>query len=250
MTRFWKNFNGEPYLINPHLISLNPRRKTAGKTKRRISIMSLRRNRKGQFLPKSKAAVSNPRRRRAYSAPKSRVYKRRSPRRNVYFGNPRRSYRKARRNPISLKGGKIFMGMSINDILYAGAGFIAPPAVEGVVKGFLPVSITGNAFGKWAIKAASVAGVSFLGSKFLGREAGKMLAIGGATYLLAAAVVEFIPTLFSGFSGYAPGGKVVSQGPRPVLAGQPYLGRYIGAGGSGAMSLANVPARVDPAARF
>lgn len=216
--------------------------------------MARRRNRKGQFVSKRASAPRKRRasRRRSFAAlaPRRRTYRRRAPRKNVYFGNPRRrSYRRARRNP-PLFGGNRILGMSVNEILYAGAGFIAPPALEGLAKGFLPASITGTEIGKWAVKAASVAGVSFLGGKFLGRDAGKYLAIGGVTYLLASAVVEFVPTLFSGFSGYIPGGRVVSQGPRPVLAGQPFLGRYIGGNGGGSMALAHVPSRVDPNSRF
>lgn len=206
--------------------------------------MARKRDRFGRFLKKTR---SNPARK---SSRRSKAVTRYSkPRKNVYFGNAPKKHRRPRRNPPMFGGGRI-LGMNINDILYAGAGFIAPPALEGVVKGFLPATITANVIGKWAIKVGAVAGVSMIGGKFLGREAGKYLAIGGATYLLASAIVQYVPALFSGFSGYMNPGRVLNPAPaRAGMTGQPFIGRYLGAAGS-SIALANVPSRLDAASRL
>lgn len=242
--KLWKKFDGEPYLINPHLVMLNPRKRS--NSKRRLSAMAKMRNRLGQFVKRTRKAASNPKRHkksyaRAASNPvrkQKRTYKR-----NAYFGNPR-PRRHYKRNPGMFAGGSI-LGMSLKEIGFAGAGFIAPPAIEGLIKGMLPTALTSNAFGRYAVKGGIVAGVSLLGGKFLGREAGKYLAIGGVTYLVANIVVDFVPQLFSGFSGYMNPGQ--SFAPR-ALRGQPGLGRYVGMGT--AVSTANVPERLNPASRY
>ncbi len=184
-------------------------------------------------------ALANPRRRR-------RITRHAAPRRNFY-ANPRRSRRRARRNPPALFSGNKILGLSMNEMLYAGIGFVAPPAIEGFAKGFLPTSITSTKLGKYAIKAGTVALLSIAGSKFINREAGKYIAIGGATYLLANVVVDFLPSLFSGFAAYPSAGPTFPMtGARRGLGGQPFIGKYSGIG----TSPAKLPERVNPNSRF
>lgn len=180
---------------------------------------------------------------RAYN-PRRRTYRKR----NAYLVNPRmrrRTYtRHYRRNP-PLFGGNRVLGLSVTELLYAGGGFIAPPLIEGALSNVLPDALKSSQIGKYITKGAIVAGISMLGSKFLGREAGKYLAIGGATYLVANLVVEFAPQLFSGF-----GATTLLPGPtisRTPLRGQIGIGAYLGADGS---SQAGVPDRLSAASRF
>jgi hypothetical protein len=210
---------------------------------------SPRRGARGRFV-KSNAAprrrrrtarrsmvLANPRRRRAS--------RRAAPRRNFY-ANPRRR-RHARRNPPALFSGNKILGLSMKEMLYAGIGFVAPPAIEGFAKGFLPTSITSTKLGKYALKAGTVALLSIAGSKFINREAGKYIAIGGATYLLANVVVDFLPALFGGFGAYPSAGAVLPRmAARRGLQGQPLMGMYQGIG----TSPAKLPERVNPNARF
>lgn len=139
--------------------------------------------------------------------------------------------------------------MSFKDIGFAGLGFVAPPAIEGMIRGFLPAALTANPIGKYAVKGGIVAGLSLIGGKFLGREAGKYIAIGGMTYLVANLVVDYVPQLFGGFGAYMNPGQVF----RPArvgsrMGGQPLLGMYQGMGTSAAN--AGVPDRLNPAGRF
>lgn len=200
-----------------------------------------RRGARGRFIK----AASNPRRRRrTYYAARPR---RRSIRRNAYFANPRRRYgrRRARRNPPLFAGNRI-LGMSFNEILYAGGGFIAPPLIEGMLSNVLPDALKTSQIGKYAVKGGIVAGLSMLGGKFLGREAGKYIAIGGITYLVAQVIVDFAPQLFSGFgaTSYNPG-RVL-----PTMRGSALLGAYMGGPGNTPTSLIGIPDRLQPSARI
>jgi hypothetical protein len=254
MARLWKRFGGEPYLINPHLISLNP--KSTRRKNKMAKRRALRRGASGRFMkanPRKRRHVRRhlaaPRRvrrvRRSYAMNPPRR-RRRSYKRNAYFGNPVRRRRSYRRNPI-ISGSQVF-GVKFSDILYAGGGFIAPPLVEGFIKGYLPTSITGNAFGKYALKAATVYGLSWAGKKFISQEAGKYIAIGGIVYIVANLVIDFVPQLFSGFSGYMSPGPTFSALPRNRwgYGAHPLMGMYNGIG----TAPGKLPERVDPNARF
>lgn len=239
MPRLWKRFDGEPFLINPHLISLNPK-----EYKKMAKRRTPRRGAHGRFV---KTNAAKPRRRRA----RRRVFmanpkRRRTVRRNFYANAPRRR-RHARRNPPAFFSGNKILGLSMNEMLYAGIGFVAPPAIEGFAKGFLPTSITGSKLGKYALKAGTVALLSIAGSKFINREAGKYIAIGGATYLLANVVVDFLPSLFGGFGAYPSAGPTFNpMAKRRTLGAQPNMGMYHGIG----TNPAKLPERVNPNARF
>jgi hypothetical protein len=262
MRKLWKYFNGEPFLINPSIISLNPKKeKRKSNPRRKISIMAQARNKFGRFVKRHKKAASNPRRRRRTMKLSNPIRRRarRAYRKNPYFANPKRSHRRRsyRRNPAIISGGGI-LGLSFKDIGFAGIGFIAPPMIEGLVRGMLPTSLTSNMFGKYAVKGGIVVGLSMLGGKFLGRDAGKFIAIGGTTYLVASILVDFVPSMFGGFSGYMSPGRVFNpdyaQRHRMIKVPQqmrsaPLIGKYQ-RGMTGTPSQVDVPARLDPRTRF
>jgi hypothetical protein len=132
--------------------------------------------------------------------------------------------------------------MSLREIAYVGVGFIAPSAVEGFVSQWIPAQITGNAIGRYAVKAVIVGGVSMIGGKFISREAGRYMAIGGVTYIVANLLIDYVPQLFSGFGAYMNPGRVL-----PRMGSQPLLGRYVGNMSIPPMSTAD---RLDPRGRF
>jgi hypothetical protein len=243
--RLWKRFEGEPFLINPHLVSVfNP---TKGGS------MARGRDSKGRFLSKRRTA-RNPRKKRArrndpgprriYAVARRRNEpnprkKRRTYRRNAYLANPRQR-RAYRRNP------PVFLGIDFTEAGYAAAGFIAPSFLEGFIQPMLPVTLTGTPLGKYAIKIGVVLGLSYAARKMLGQEAGKYITIGGVTYVIASAIRDFMPTLYGGFSGYMNPGSVRAL-PRalPKFGNQPNLGVY-----AGSYQTAMAPSRLQPEGRF
>lgn len=200
-THLWDYFDGEPFLTNPRLgiIGLNSRGKKGKKmaarkrrsTRRRTSasVNPRRRTRRKSYRRNAypvAGLVVNPRRRRAS-------------RRRV--ANPRRRRSSMRRNPA------IFgIGLPpINSVIFAGIGFIAPPMVEGFLNRTLPSSITSSTLGKYAIRVASVVGLSFAVKQFVGSAEARMVAIGGGVYVLSSAVSEFAPGIIPGLNAYVPG---------------------------------------------
>jgi hypothetical protein len=81
----------------------------------------------------------------------------------------------------------------INKVVFAGVGFIAPPIVEGFLSGFLPESIRTSTVGKIGLRIASVIGLTMLVRRFVGREEGNMVAIGGGVFVAASLVEQFAP---------------------------------------------------------
>lgn len=204
----------------------------------------------GRFVKDLNRRTGAKRSRRPRRNPVARARRRAAPRRNAYFMNPRRhTRRRARRNP-PLFGGNRIMGISLKELAFAGAGFIAPPAIYGLLTSganpIIPASVTETKVGQYAVKIGAVAAVSFAAGKFLGREAAKYIAIGGATYIVANLIVENAPKVFGGFGAYgymSPGATF--QAPRR-LAAQPYMGMYSGIG----TTPGKLPERVDPNQRF
>jgi hypothetical protein len=198
----WNFYDNEPFMENPPLaiignplrykrrlsrgkyeydyVTSKPKRKRrkvskmAAKRRRTRKYTSKRRTKKGRRNPFPMAGVvANPRRRR------------RVMRRAV------RRYSRARRNPAILG----IQMPPLNQVLYAAAGFIAPPMVEGYINKFLPISVTSSTIGRYAVKVASVIGLSFLTKKAIGMAEARMVAVGGASYILVSAVNEFMPSL-------------------------------------------------------
>lgn len=120
--------------------------------------------------------------------------------------NPRRrrryhvGRRRARRNPPRVLG---LTGLPpIQSVLYAGIGFAGVPMVEGFLTPMLPVSITATTIGKYAVRVGSVLGLSMVAKMVLGREAARMVAIGGGAYVLVTAVKD--SGLIPGLGSYTP----------------------------------------------
>lgn len=142
--------------------------------------------------------------------------RRRRHRRNPQM-NRRRRYR---RNP-SIMGFKL---PPLQQVLYAGVGFVAVPVTEGFLNQFLPLSITSTTLGKYAVRIGSVIGLTWLGKAMLGKNAATMIGIGGGAYVLVSAVKEFAPGMIPGLSAYTVpgmGAYVPGYGRNYSTLGQP-----------------------------
>lgn len=211
MARLWKRFNGEPFMINPHLgvLGLNPktsrRRKAATVAKKNgrahmAWVRSFQKGKKNAPARKRRRArrnpwpvaglVANPRRKRA----------RRNPAAHHHHHRRHHHYR---RNP-SVMG---FSLPPLQSVLYAGVGFAGTPIAEGFLSGFLPAAITQNTIGRYAVKIGTVIGLTYAAKAIVGREAAKMVGIGGGAYLLISAVKEFAPGVIPGLGAYVPANR-------------------------------------------
>ena len=113
----------------------------------------------------------------------------------------RRTHAVARRRRHSYSRNPKLLGIELpplNKVLFAGVGFVAPPMIEGFLAGFIPAEITSSTIGKYAVRVASVLALAFGVRRFIGREEGNMVAIGGGVYVLSTAAMEFLPNIFSG----------------------------------------------------
>lgn len=243
--QLWKDFDGEPFLINPHLIIANHRKGTemARRKRSRRSYRRARRNwmspgvinpRKRRYSRRRRRTMHNPRRARRRSYRRRHYARSNPPRRRSYS---RRRYRRARRNPPS------FMGLQLPPIgtaIAVAGGFALPAILEGYILPYLPDVLTGNTAGRWAVRVGIVAGAGMLAKKFVNPRIGNAILIGGGAWLVIQALKEFAPGLTPGL------------GAQPLLgyyntgAG---MGAYADADGSG-MALYNVPDRLNPATRY
>jgi hypothetical protein len=197
----------EPFLVNPHLGIINPRkrkRKAKGNKSmaRRSSkahmayVRSFKKTARKKASPRRRARrrksslrnpypvaglALNPRRRKHSKRRRSHAVAHRTRRRSSYSRNPR------------ILG---FEFPPINKVIFAGVGFIAPPALEGLISGYLPASILSSTLGKYAVRIAAVLGLTYGIKRFVGREEGNMTLIGGGVYVLSTAALEFAPDIF------------------------------------------------------
>lgn len=241
--RLWKDFDGEPFLVNPQLITVaNPRR--------RKSKMRLRRNRKGQFLPRGHSV--NPRRRRRRGRKRSRrnmgnpVMARNPRRRRRHAVATRHRRRRARRNPPSFRGLNLlgFTFPSIQTIAWTGAGFLAPSFAEGMARRYLPTELYSTALGRYIVKIGSVLGISWLAGQFAGSEARNKVMLGGSVYIVANLVADYVPQLTAGTSAPAPSGasRYMPVGHQAMIGRYQSVGSYMTTGG--------VPERLRPENRY
>jgi hypothetical protein len=199
----WGIYNDEPFMENPPLAIIgNPLRyrRKLSKGKYEYDYVSKRtssKKRKGVKMAAKRRHVK-----RVVSRKRS---KGRKGKRNPFpmagvVANPRVIHVRARRVSHRRRGRRnpAILGIELpplNQVLYAGAGFLAPPMVEGYINKFLPVEVTSSTIGRYAVKIASVLGLSFLAKKAIGASEARMVAIGGASYVLVSAVNEFMPSL-------------------------------------------------------
>lgn len=207
----WDFYGGEPFMENPHIAMIgNPfkvgsiiERKKSGfrkiSQKKGKSTVAYKKGRKA--APRRKArrnpfplggiAINRPRRRK-----KARTYHMTKTRKGSYAYNPRKRHsshrrKSARRNPAIL-------GVTlppITMIAWGAGGFIAPPMVEGFVNKFLPAEVTTSVLGRYAVKIASVLGLTYLVKTVLSAKEAFPVALGGSLYVVVSAVNEFAPQL-------------------------------------------------------
>jgi hypothetical protein len=209
VAKLWDFYDGEPFMENPHIAMIgNPfkvgsiiERKKSGfrkiSQKKGKSTVAYKKGRKA--APRRKArrnpfplagiAINRPRRRK-----KARTYHMTKTRRGSYAYNPkhRKTHRrKARRNPAIL-------GVTlppVTMIAWGAGGFIAPPMIEGFVNRFLPAEVTSSVLGRYAVKIASVLGLTYLVKTVLSAKEAFPVALGGSLYVVVSAVNEFAPQL-------------------------------------------------------
>lgn len=184
----WDFYGGEPFMENPHLaiVGLNPKHKKgksmAARRRRKVGRKNAprrktRRAAKRNPFP-SAGLVFNPRR------------KRHSKRRRA-VANPRRRHHRSRSNPAIL-------GVTLPPITmlaWGAGGFLAVPMLEGFVTKFLPAEITANTLGRYAMKVASVLGLTWLTKTIMSNKEAFPVALGGSLYVIVSAVNEFVPQL-------------------------------------------------------
>jgi len=189
----WDYYGGEPFMENPHLaiVGANPR---SNKQKGRQMAARKRTRRTGR--------KNSPRRRKAAPRRKAR---RNFPTAGLAF-NPRRK-RRAKRNPHmkrsrarrhSMRRNPAILGVSLPPIAmlaWGAGGFLATPMLEGFASKFIPASITGNTLGRYAMKVASVLGLTWLTKTIMGQREAFPVALGGSLYVIVSAVNEFVPQL-------------------------------------------------------
>lgn len=211
-----------------------------------------KRNRKGQFTkghartrhvarrrtrraPRVAVAIANPRRRRRTRRTASPSHRRVAVRH--YRRNPIRRRRSYRRNPSMGGFGGLFASSTLKTIGLTAGGFVAVPFIEGFVAKFIPATMQSK-LTSYAVKIGSVIGLSWLANRFLGRDAGMKVAIGGGAYVAIVAVKDLFPTLLP-----------ASAGMGAYLRQQPMLGAYQ-RGYMGSRVTTNVPGRLQPQSTY
>ncbi len=238
MARLWKRFNGEPFMVNPHLGILGP---VNPRKRRRRKNMAKGRSARHMAWVRS-FRKKNPRRRHRRS------------RRNPYpvaglALNPRRRHRRrTRRNPVMryrrrrARRNPAILGLSLpplQPVLYAGIGFIGTPWLEGVLSAYMPASITTSTVGKYAVRIGSVVGLSMIAKMVLGKTAATYVGVGGGAYVLVTAIKEF--------SGFNPMGLAAYRS--PGMGAYRSLGAYRAPGlGAPAFGAMNTPASASSGA--
>jgi hypothetical protein len=115
-------------------------------------------------------------------------------------------------------------------IAWGAGGFLMPPMVEGFVNKFLPAEITSSTLGRYAVKIASVLGLTLLVKKVLSNREAFPVAMGGTMYVVVSAINEFIPQLNPSYS--APQGPALPPGTHAYRGGMinAYRGGMIATG--------------------
>jgi hypothetical protein len=201
----WKDFDGEPFLINPHLIVANSPKKgrTMAHARKRSRMPAALRKYWAKHRKNRPKSRSRPR--RNYPVPGFVANPRRKRRKRAY-GSLRHYARRARHNPPEMT----VMGLSIPPLTLTVAGtvgFALPAVLETYIMPMLPASIQGASWAKWLVRGGIVIGGGMLARRF-NRAMGTAFLIGGGIYMLLQVVKEFAPGMI------------------PGLSGQPFLGYY------------------------
>lgn len=239
--RLWRKFDGEPFLDNPSLMIMNPR-------KRRLKHMArkrrhMKRDSRGRFLKKASASrVRNRTRSRKRYAPR----RRRTARATIMLSNPRkrRSYaRNPRRHRRYRRNAPMLSVIGFNQPMLKAVGFTVlgvagTPFVEGFVSRFVPATWAANKAVSYGVKFGSAYALHFGVKSFFGREAGRATFVGGLAYIALCAIKDFAPGLL---------------GTGTAVSSQPLIGEYPsvrGRMGMGSYITENAPDRLRAESRF
>jgi hypothetical protein len=203
----WNYYDGEPFMENPHLAVLGNPFKVGSIIERKKQGFRKISQRKGTKVMayKRKGKKNSPKRRRARKNPfpggglminpRKRAMKNRrhrSRRNPIVTRHARRVARRtARRNPA-------FLGVAlppINMIAWGAGGFIGTPMVESYINRFMPAEVTSNVLGRYAVKIATVLGLTYLVKHVLSAKEAFPVALGGSLYVVTSAINEFVPQL-------------------------------------------------------
>jgi hypothetical protein len=120
---------------------------------------------------------------------------------------------------------------------YVVIGVIGVPFVEGFAANIIPTPWASNKLVTYGVKFGSAFGLGYLGKMLLGKEAGKLIFVGGLTYLAISLIKDYVPGLTTtSLSG---------------MRSQPMLGKYLGATrGMGSYITNRAPERLRPENRY
>lgn len=249
-TNFWtQDADGERWLINgPELLIAANRPKKTKKGKRKMYANKPRHGtkawmsyiRKFRKNPGGRKRKHAKRKRNMYSA--GAIANRPKTRTVTVYAKRRRS------NPGAVGSSRGMFGLAgfpgIEPITGAFAGLAVPPVLNYLVSGYIPAAITGNTFGRYAVRAAEVVIPSWLVRKYVNRNVGNIMMFVGIGKLLFDAVREFAPGI-PGLSGV---------GFQPMLGVYPQARRGLPAARQVPMMQSQmqsgVPTRLDPGGRF
>lgn len=83
----------------------------------------------------------------------------------------------------------------VNMILWGAGGFVGTPMVENYLVRFMPAEIMSNPLGRYAVKIATVLGLTYLVKHVLSAKEAFPVALGGSLYVVNSAINEFVPQL-------------------------------------------------------
>jgi len=113
----------------------------------------------------------------------------------------RRHFRRYRRNPPLS-----FAGLNWMELIKGAGAVILSPMLEKHIMPFLPSSIGGTTYGRWAVKLGAAIGTWYLAKAAFGARSGEVVAIALGATLLADAAQEFLPNLTGTTAAYLPQG--------------------------------------------
>lgn len=189
-----------------------------------------RRRRKGVMPAGLKRYWAARRGRKAAPRRKRRASSRRRARRNpvglAAFNPPRRRRRSAarsfRRRGRALRNPRMFAGLNIQEIAFAGGAVLLAPFIERQVAPLLPASFAGTKGGRWAVKIGSAVITWQAWRMLLGKKHGDIAALVLGANLVSDAAQEFMPSLTGGLTAYTP--RMNAYVPRPGLSGRRGMG--------------------------
>lgn len=239
----WGYVGGQAFLTNsrrarknPSLGIVNPGKKRRSKVAKRKP----RRDSKGRFVKTSrKRNPANPRRKARVSS--KRRSARKSTRRNSWpvGGRVVRSSRGRMQRNAKVLGVEI---PGLEKVAWTGAGFLAPPMIEGALTRLVPAEWYASDLGRYAMKGGAVFAASWVARRFVGRAAGNWVTLGGMLYIGVSLLNDYVPQFMGGTA--APMAAAVASSAET-------MGRYVPLGSPGRRAMGEYvrPAGADPIIR-